>query len=173
MAKKKFDFKEHWGQQLFRAKQGNKDYLWALVRRQYGPNDVERKGEGKYIGVTEEEIYELETDKDPESTTFGQRVPRKKIVYDTAGNPKDVPMPIEKRFKFIHEVNAKNIADYKKLVGFSTAFKHTQFYWVFQGRKVHCENPDDFWRLSVSEAKKLAIPQKVSIVSDRAEGIRT
>jgi len=173
MAKKKFNFNDNWGQQLFKVRQGSKDYIWALVRRQYGPNDVERKGKGQYIGVSEEEIYELETDKDPESDTFGKRIPKKRIVYDTAGNSKEVDSPIERRFKFVHEANAKNIADYKKLVGYSTAFKGTQFYWVFQGRKVTCENPNDFWTISVADAKKIAIPQKVSIVPDKADGVRT
>ncbi len=173
MAKKKFNFNEYWGQQLFKVKQGNKDYIWALVRRKYGEDDIERKGMGKNIGVAEEEIYEMETDKDPDSETFGKRIPRKRIVYDTSGNSKEVPAPIERRFKFIHEANAKNIADYKKLVGYTTAFKGTQFYWVFQGRKVTCENPNDFWTLSVAEAKRVAIPQKVTIAPDKPDGVRT
>jgi len=162
LAKKKFDFTEWWGQQLFRGRSNQKDYIWALIRRKYGENDIERKGGGMNIGVQEEEIFEMETDKDPESETFGKRIPRTKIVYDTAGNQKEIPMPIETRLRPIHEATAKNIADYKKLIGFSSIFGNTQFYFVIRGKKYTVDNEEDFWTTTIPEAKKKMTPTKTT-----------
>ena len=162
MAKKKFDFDEWWGQQIFRARSDGKDYLWALIRRKYGTNDIERKGVGINIGVSEEEIFEMETDKDPDSETFGKRIPRKKIVYDTAGNQKEIPMPVETRFRPTHEINAVNISKYKKLIGYSSIFGNTKFYFVIKGKKYAIESEDEFWDLTIPEAAKKMTPKKVT-----------
>ena len=170
--KKELSFNDYWGQQIFRLTKGNKDYLWALVRRKYGEDDIERKGIGTHVGVAEKQVYEMETDNDPESVTFGKRVPRRRIVYDTAGNPKEESLPIETRFAFIHEATPANILKYKKLVSNSSVFGFTQFYWVFNNRKVLCENENDFWNLKNSVAKKYAIPAKVSIVPS-AENVQS
>ena len=114
------------------------------------------------IGVQEEEIFEMETDKDPESETFGKRIPRTKIVYDTTGNQKEIPMPIETRLRPIHEATAKNISDYKKLIGFSSVFGNTQFYFVIRGKKYTVDNEEDFWSMTIPEAKKKMTPTKTT-----------
>jgi len=167
--KKPFSFDEHWGQQIFRTKKGPKEFLWALVRRKYDEDDIERKGIGIHIGVEEKPIFEMETDQDPESVTFGKRVPKRRIVYDTAGNPKEEDMPVETRFTYIHEVSPVNIKKYKKLEGHNTLYGYTQFYWVINDRKVKCDNPEDFWKYNIGEVQKYVIPEKVSIVPTSAK----
>jgi len=154
MGKKKFDFGEYWGQQLFKVRSNGKDYLWALCRKKYGTNDIERKGVGINIGVEEENVFEMETDRNPESDTFGKRVPRKRIVVTASGEQREEPLPVEKRLKFIHEVNANNVRNYKKLIDYSSIFGNTQFYFVFRGHKYTVETAEEFWEKSIVSAKR-------------------
>lgn len=160
--KKAFSFDNSWAQQIFRGHQDGKDYLWALTRRRYGPDDIERKGKGILIGVKEEIIYELETDKDPESTTFGERIPKKKIVFDTAGHPHEEEVRIETRYRYTHEANPINVAKFKKMCSYSTIFRtDSQLYWVFDGRVVRADIADKFWKQTLKQVKTGAIPAKV------------
>jgi len=162
--KKALDFKDYWGQQIFRQQDGQKEKLWALARRKYAEDDIERKGLGIYLGIKEEYIYEMETDNDPESETYGQRVPKQRTVYDTAGKAHEEPMPVETKFKLVDDVTPVNLKKYQALEGYNPIFGSTQLYWVISGRKIKCENPEDFWSHTLREVEKFVLPQKVSIV---------
>ena len=74
MAKKELGPDDYWAQYIVRTHSAGKDYLYALVRRRYSEDDVERDGRGKFIGVDEEPRYPMVTDTDPESDTFGKRI---------------------------------------------------------------------------------------------------
>ena len=74
MAKKELGPDAYWAQYIVRTHSAGKDYLYALVRRRYSEDDIERDGVGKYIGVIEEERFPMVTDTDPESDTFGKRI---------------------------------------------------------------------------------------------------
>ena len=67
MAKKELGPESYWAQYIVRTHSAGKDYLYALVRRRYSEEDIERDGTGKYIGVIEEERFPMVTDTDPES----------------------------------------------------------------------------------------------------------
>jgi len=162
--KKQLNFSDYWGQQIFRQQDGAKEKLWALARRKYADDDVERKGVGTYLGIKEEYIYEMETDQDPESETFGQRVPKTRTVYDTSGKEHTEPMPVETKFRLTDDVTPANIKKYQGLEGYNPVFGSTQLYWVINGRKVRCENPDDFWNHTIKEVKDFVLPQKVSVI---------
>ncbi len=160
--KKPFSFDNSWAQQIFRGHQNGKDFFWSLTRKRYAPDDIERKGRGTLIGVKEEIVYELETDNNPESTTFGDRVPKKKVVFDTAGNPHEEEVRIETRYKYTHEANPSNVAKFKKMCGYSTIFRtDTQLYWVFLGRVVRADDSEKFWKQTLKQVKDTAIPAKI------------
>ena len=74
MAKKELGPGDYWAQYIVRTRSAGVDYLYALVRRRYSEDDIERDGRGKYIGVEEEPRFPMTTDTDPESETFGKRI---------------------------------------------------------------------------------------------------
>jgi len=103
MAKKELGPKDYWAQYIVRTHSAGKDYLYALVRRRYSEEDVEREGRGKYIGVEEEPRFPMVTDADPDSDTFGKRI--KQTDKESVGV----------QLKYTMELNEKNIADFKTM----------------------------------------------------------
>ena len=97
MAKKKLSSDDYWAQQIIRAQQGGKDYIFALVRRKYDEDDIEPVGPGEYIGLDQKKNYPKVTDNDPESDTFGKRISKPnaepsgiKVVYKDSFTPANV-----------------------------------------------------------------------------------
>lgn len=162
--KKVLDFKDYWGQQIFRQQDGQREKLWALARRKYAEDDIERKGIGIYLGIKEEYIYEMETDNDSESETFGQRVPKKRTVFTADGKPHEEPMPVETKFRLVDDVTPANIKKYQVLEGYNPIFGSTQLYWVINGRKMKCENPEEFWGRTTREISNYVLPPKVNVM---------
>ena len=76
MPKKELKPEDYWAQYIVRTKSDGKEYVYALVRRRYSDDDIESKGPGSYLGVSEDDRFEIITDTDPESDTFGKRVPK-------------------------------------------------------------------------------------------------
>lgn len=74
MAKKSLTSNDYWAQYIVRTFSDGKDYMYALVRRKYSEDDIESKGAGNYLGLLEEDRFEMITDNDPESDTFGKRI---------------------------------------------------------------------------------------------------
>ena len=125
MPKKELKPEDYWAQYIVRTRSDNKEYVYALVRRRYSEDDIESKGPGSYLGVKEDDRFEIITDTDPESDTFGKRV------------SKPDSQPIGKKLKFTLPFNQKNAADFKKMwAAVGTPFGETKFYWKFKERTI-------------------------------------
>lgn len=132
MAKKKLTEKDYWAQQIIRAQQDGKDYLFALVRRRYAEDDIESVGPGEYIGVEHQKNFPKVNDTDPDSTTFGQRIDK----------PNAEPTGI--RLKYQDEFNAKNIEKYKSMSAVTT-FGTTQHIYKFKQINITADKLNEFW----------------------------
>jgi hypothetical protein len=153
MAKKELGPNDYWAQYIVRTHSADKDYLYALVRRRYSEDDVERDGRGKYIGVEEEPRYPMITDTDPESETFGKRIKQ---------NDKD---PVGVKLKYTLELNDKNIKDMKTMCGaIGDPFGETRFIWKFKERAVATDNVRNFWELTWEEAHKRFIERSKQVI---------
>ena len=153
MAKKELGPNDYWAQYIVRTHSAGKDYLYALVRRRYSEDDVERDGRGKYIGVKEEPRYPMVTDTDPESETFGKRIRQ------------DDKESVGVKLKYTLELNKKNIADFKIMCGaLGDPFGETRFVWKFKERAVGSDNVKNFWDLSWEEAHKRFIERSKQVI---------
>ena len=153
MAKKELGPESYWAQYIVRTHSAGKDYLYALVRRRYSEEDIERDGTGKYIGVIEEERFPMVTDTDPESDTFGKRIKQE----DKESNGK--------KLKYTLEFNEKNIRDMKTMCGaIGDPFGETRFIWKFKERAIATDNVSNFWELSWEEAHKRFIERSKQVI---------
>ena len=165
MPKKELKPEDYWAQYIVRTRSESKEYLYALVRRRYSEDDIEAKGPGTYLGVKEAERFEIITDTDPDSETFGKRV------------SKPNSEPVGKKLKFTLPFNAKNIGDFKKMC--AAPFGETKYYWKFKERTITAEDEKEFWTVDWSEAHKRFIHGKQVIEieqknqhDNRSRGIR-
>jgi len=153
MAKKELGPESYWAQYIVRTHSAGKDYLYALVRRRYSEEDIERDGTGKYIGVVEEERFPMVTDTDPESDTFGKRIKQE----DKESNGK--------KLKYTLEFNEKNIRDMKTMCGaIGDPFGETRFIWKFKERAIATDNVSNFWELDWEEAHKRFIERSKQVI---------
>ena len=153
MAKKELGPNDYWAQYIVRTHSAGKDYLYALVRRRYSEDDVERDGRGKYIGVEEEPRYPMVTDTDPESDTFGKRIQQE--GKESNG----------KKLKYTLEFNEKNIGDFKTMCGaIGDPFGETRFIWKFKERAISSDNVSNFWELDWEEAHKRFIERSKQVI---------
>ena len=153
MAKKELGPNDYWAQYIVRTHSAGKDYLYALVRRRYSEEDVERNGPGKYIGVEEEPRFPMVTDTDPESETFGKRI--KQTDKESVGI----------KLKYTLELTDKNIADFKVMsAAIGDTFGETRFIWKFKERAIASDNVKNFWDLSWEEAHKRFIERTKQVI---------
>ena len=153
MAKKELGPNDYWAQYIVRTHSAGKDYLYALVRRRYSEEDVEREGRGKYIGVEEEPRFPMVTDTDPESDTFGKRIKQK--------DKESVGVQL----KYTLELTDKNIADFKTMcAAIGGDFGETRFIWKFKERAIASDNVKNFWDLSWEEAHKRFIERSKQVI---------
>ena len=153
MAKKELGPNDYWAQYIVRTHSAGKDYLYALVRRRYSEEDVERNGPGKYIGVEEESRFPMVTDTDPESETFGKRI--KQTDKESVGI----------KLKYTLELTDKNIADFKVMsAAIGDPFGETRFIWKFKERAIASDNVKNFWDLSWEEAHKRFIERSKQVI---------
>ena len=153
MAKKELGPNDYWAQYIVRTHSAGKDYLYALVRRRYSEEDVERNGPGKYIGVEEEPRFPMVTDTDPESETFGKRIKEK--------DKESVGI----KLKYTLELTDKNIADFKVMsAAIGDPFGETRFIWKFKERAIATDNVSNFWDLSWEEAHKRFIERSKQVI---------
>jgi hypothetical protein len=153
MAKKELGPESYWAQYIVRTHSAGKDYLYALVRRRYSEEDIERDGTGKYIGVTEEERFPMVTDADPDSDTFGKRIQQE--GKESNG----------KKLKYTLEFNEKNIRDMKTMCGaIGDPFGETRFIWKFKERAISTDNVSNFWELDWEEAHKRFIERSKQVI---------
>ena len=149
MPKKQLKPEDYWAQYIVRTTSDNKEYLYALVRRRYSEDDIEAKGPGTYLGVSEQDRCEIVPDTDPESDTFGKRVPKPEATA------------IGKKLKFTLPFNQKNITDFKKMcAAVGTPFGETKFYYKFKERTITAEDVNEFWTIDWSECHKRFIHGK-------------
>jgi len=160
MAKKELGPESYWAQYIVRTHSAGKDYLYALVRRRYSEEDIERDGTGKYIGVIEEERFPMVTDTDPESDTFGKRIKQE----DKESNGK--------KLKYTLEFNEKNIRDMKTMCGaIGDPFGETRFIWKFKERAISTDNVSNFWELDWEEAHKRFIERSKQVIKVEQKNI--
>ncbi len=153
MANKELGQESYWAQYIVRTHSAGKDYLYALVRRRYSEDDVERDGRGKFIGVDEEPRYPMVTDTDPESDTFGKRIKA------------DKKEAVGIKLKYTLELNEKNIKDMKTMCGaIGDPFGETRFIWKFKERAITTDNVSNFWELSWEEAHKRFIERSKQVI---------
>ncbi len=140
MGKRKLGPDEYWAQVIYRAQQAGKDKIYALVRHKYTEDDIEATGPGEFIGLKHIKRYTKQTDQDPESETFGQRIDKPdsepigtQLVYEDAYTP-------------------ENVTKYKKMVGVNN-FGETKFVWKFKQMNISGDhNPEEFWEIKQNEA---------------------
>ena len=153
MAKKELGPEDWWAQYIVRTRSGGKDYLYALVRRRYSEDDIERDGRGKYIGVDEEPRYPMVTDIDPESETFGKRI---------KANEKEA---VGIKLKYTLDFNEKNISDLKQMcAAVGDPFGETRYIWKFKERAIASDNVKNFWDLDWEEAHKRFIERTKQVI---------
>ena len=153
MAKKELGPEDWWAQYIVRTRSGGKDYLYALVRRRYSEDDIERDGRGKYIGVDEEPRYPMVTDTDPDSETFGKRIKA------------DKKESVGIKLKYTLEFTDKNIADMQTMSGaVGDPFGETRYIWKFKERAIASDNVKNFWELDWEEAHKRFIERTKQVI---------
>ena len=149
MVKKELTSNDYWAQYIVRTSSAGQGYMYALVRRKYSVDDIEAKGSGKYLGLSEEDRFEMITDSDPDSDTFGQRISKTEAE------------PVGKKLKYTIPFDSKNIADFKKMcAAVGTPFGETKFYYKFKERTITSEDENEFWTLDWDEAHKRFIHGK-------------
>ena len=149
MAKKELTSNDYWAQYIVRTTSEGKDYMYALVRRRYSEDDIEAKGSGKYLGLSEEDRFEMVTDNDADSDTFGKRI------------SKPNSEPIGKKLKYTIPFDTKNIGDFKKMcAAVGTPFGETKLYFKFKERTITSEDANEFWTIDWTEAHKRFIHGK-------------
>jgi len=154
-------FKELWAQQIFRSEVGGKQYIFALVKRKYGPQDVESTGPGEYIGIEQRPVYKMTTDTNPDSDTYNERVPEEQITYTGSGQEVKVKIQTGTTWVNTHEVSKKMLEDYRSMVGnMPKPLGDTQMYWVLKEGKYQANDIDDFFEMDISEVREKLIKSK-------------
>jgi len=161
MAKKKLNDNDFWAQQIYRTQQNGKDFIYALVRRRYSVDDIETVGPGEYIGTERKEKFPIITDSDPESETFGERI------------PKPNALPVGTKLIFQDSWNEKNIKRYQSMAGI-TNFGETQYIYSFKQTSIAANNIKEFWKLpSLDDAyKKFILKETVIVVEENKHNNR-
>jgi len=155
------DFDKYWAQQIFLSQSGGKPHIFALVRRKYGPNDVESKGPGEYIGLNSEPIYEMETDTTPDSETYGQRVPKEITVYDQTGREIKQKVQTGTDMRPIFEATAATLKNFRSMVGhMPKPHGDTQFYWIFKEGKYSASDADEFFNTPLAKVQEVLVKRK-------------
>jgi len=141
MVKKELGPEDWWAQYIVRTESGGKEKIYALARRRYAPDDIETKGPGTFLGIKEVDRFEMIRDTDPDSDTYGKRIP----------NPSGEPSG--KKQEYTYDFNDKNIKDFKQMVAsIGTPFGQTRFTYKFKERTINCINEDEFWSIPWNEA---------------------
>lgn len=153
MAKKKLTDKDFWAQQIYRTQQNGKDFVYALVRRRYSEEDIESVGPGEYIGTKRKEKFPIITDSDPDSDTFGERI------------PKPNALPVGTKLIFLDKWNEDNIKRYKSMAGI-TNFGETQYIYSFKQTSITANDVKEFWKIpTLNDAyKKFILKEKVIVI---------
>lgn len=148
MAKKELKPEELWAAFIMRVKTSSGEKISAYVRRKFSDDDVDDADPGHYIGTTAVSDVPMIFDKDPESETFGDRIP------DPDGEPQGLG-----KIKFTDLFNKENIAKYKKLVG-NTVAGNTQLIYKFRDRSYSTDDEEEFWKTPIDEIKKIYTNKK-------------
>ena len=138
MAKKKLSSDDYWAQQIIRAQQGGKDYIYALVRRRYSEDDIEPIGPGEYIGLDQQKNYPKVTDNDPDSDTFGKRIDK----------PNSEPSGVKVLYKDLF--TPANIKKYQGMCG-NNAWGETSYIYKFKQIAITADKVDEFWKNTQDE----------------------
>lgn len=163
---KNFIWEDHWAQSITRARHGEKEYLFAYVRRQHSYDDINMDGEGTWIGLVETPIYRMEVDNDEESPTYGDRVP---LEYKT--NYEDGHIEKQKvikghKYEYIYEATKINMDKFKKLYG-TTIQGTTELLWLVGRKPYTCPYDKDFWTKTLEQVQTHILKQRsISVDKD-------
>lgn len=141
MVKRQLKPEDLWAVQVFRVEgNGGKEHLFALTRRRYGETDIETIGPGTWIGIEQEPRFEMTTDNDRDSETFGERI--KKPNAEAIGHT----------IKYSDDFNEKNVTRYKKMCAvIGPPFGQTQYYYRFKSGTISVNDLNEFWNRPLSE----------------------
>ena len=160
MAKKKLASNDYWAQQIIRAQQGGKDYIFALVRRKYSDDDIEPVGPGEYLGLDQKKSYPKMTDNDPDSETFGKRI----------DNPNAEPTGIKIIYK--DEFTPENIKKYKTMVDIND-FGETAYLYKFKQITIQADKVNEFWSTTQDDAyNKYILKEQVITIEENKSDTR-
>ncbi len=151
MAKKVLDESNFWAQHIIRAQQDGKDCIFALVRRKYSEDDIEQTGPGEYRGLSKEPSYLKITDPDPDSDTFGQRIPKP--------NSEATGM----KMIYLDKFTPENIKRYKSMCGINH-FGQTEYIYKFKQVNITADKIDEFWKIPQDKAYDQYVLNKQEIV---------
>jgi hypothetical protein len=150
MAKKPFNFDEHWASVIYRASRGKVDYIGASVRRKYDEDDIERYGPNTLIGLQTVEVHKKITDTDPESETFNKRI-----------NDPDSQV-VKTRTTFVTKFTPEEVKKYKKLGG-TTNMGETRYVYLFREHAYEAPDVDEFWTSKMSDVYDKVVKNRVNI----------
>jgi hypothetical protein len=162
-----------WAQHIYRTEKAGKDYIFALVRRKFGTNDVETRGPGEYIGIKEETIYQKTTDTNPDSPTFNQRIDEELSVFDGAGREQKQKIALGKNWEHTDEANDKTLENYKKLVGnMPKPLGDTKFYWILPEGKYDATSMKEFFETDIADVR-VGLFEPKTLKSRKSKGKRS
>lgn len=154
-------YSELWSQQIFRSQVGEKQYIFALVKRKYGPQDVESTGPGEYIGIEQKPVYKMTTDTNPDSDTYNERVPEEQLTYTGSGQEVRVKIQTGTTWENTIEVSKKSLEDFRSTVGIMPKpLGETQLYWILKEGKYVCNDINDFFEMDISDVRSALVKSK-------------
>lgn len=155
------DFSRLWSQQIFRSQVGEKQYIFALVKRKYGPNDVETTGPGEYIGIEQKPTYKMTTDTNPDSETYNERVPEEQSTFSGSGQEIKVKIQTGTTWENNHEVSKKMLENYRSTVGnMPKPLGETQLYWILKEGKYQANDINDFFEMDMKDVRETLVKSK-------------
>lgn len=173
---KRFNPEDWWAQKVSRFRKGRDEMFVAYLKRDFSKkhdrSDLAAHSiDEMWFGRMEIGIPKMVTDDDPHSDTHNQRIPDTMPMTLLDGTVADLPVLLKRGFYEYTPVNKKNIELYKTMCGMTLDDNETEFVWVLKkgGRNVGCEDPDEFWEMSLDDAtredrllKKIAKQKKLA-----------
>lgn len=156
---KKFKPEEWWAQKVSRFRKGTTEMFVAYLKRDFSKDHdksdlATHSADEMWFGRMEIGLPKMVTDDDPHSETHQQRIPDTMAMTLLDGTIAELPVLAKRGFLEYTEVNKKNIELYRKMCGMTLDDNETEFVWVLKkgGRNVGCEDPEEFWTMSLIDA---------------------
>ena len=145
------DATKFWAQSVFRTQIAGKGKICALIRKRYSEMDVEKKGPSQWLGIEEYEEKDLITDADPESETFGKRIPDPNSEGGTM------------KMRFVLDDDKETVDKIRKMSG-TTNYGSTILTYKFRERTIDAPNYEEYWTKPIMQAYKELITDGGKVV---------